>query len=273
MPVAVKYRKYSSFGLNKDFVVQSGGWRVFSVDASAVRCIAQPDEEFGNFATHEEFPNLIPKGEIWIGRKNLDKEGVFFLANILTRLRKQHHGISEDQAYTAGLNVERLLREKMTGLKFRNGKSHGRVPRELYIQQYITLPDPEFPIEVWLVDGNMVRCLYKTDYTEGGHGFVYRWVPKQQIWIEKDLDQWELPFIVSHEYLELRLMRDHGVEYDHAHEICSKVEFHLRKGKGIKPILGSGPRGLKKRDLVKLPKDEVLEHVVNKYLRRKAAPG
>src|SRR5438067_959895 len=85
-----------------------------------------------------------------------------------------------------------------------------------------------YSIDDWLVDGNMVRSLYKTDYTEGGHGYVYRWVPKQEIWVEKDLDRWELPFIVSHEYLELRLMRDLGIEYDKAHEICSKVEFDLR---------------------------------------------
>src|SRR6202011_3256568 len=130
-----------------------------------------------------------------------------------------------------GLGVERALREKLTGLKFRAGKPHKRVPRKLYVEGYITLADLKFPIQVWLVDGNMVRSLYKTDYTEGGHGYVYRWVPKREIWVEKDLDRWELPFILCHEYLELRLMRDKGLAYDKAHEICSKVEFNLRKGR------------------------------------------
>src|SRR5262249_6888306 len=205
--------------LHKQFVATHEGWDVYTIDASAVRNIAQPDEEFGNFATHDEFPDLIPKGEIWLGEKNLDKEGIFFIANALTRFKEKDKGSSDDKAYTAGLNVERSLRERLTGLKFLAGKPHKRVPAELYVETYLILPDGKFPIEVWLVDGNVVRSLYKTDYTEGGHGYVYRWVPKQQIWVEKDLDRWELPFIVSHEYLELRLMRDEGVEYDEAHNI------------------------------------------------------
>src|SRR5207249_5041677 len=139
--------------------------------------------------------------------------------------------------YRAGLNIERSLREKLTGWKFRAGRPHKRVPPQLYIEHYLTLSDQRFPIEAWLVDGNMVRSWYKTDYTEGGHGYVYRWVPKQEIWVEWAVDRRELPFIVAHEYLELRLMRDAGVEYDPAHEICSTVEFELRKNDRVKMFL------------------------------------
>ncbi len=114
----------------------------------------------------------------------------------------------------------------------------------------------------------MLRCYYKTDYTEGGHGYVYPWVPKQQIWLESGLDEWELPFIVSHEYLELRLMRDRGLEYDKAHEICSRVEFDLRKGRGAKTLLSPGRRELQKRDLPGLASDEVFEYVVQHYLKK-----
>jgi hypothetical protein len=116
------------------------------------------------------------------------------------------------------------------------------------------------------VDGNKVRSWYKTDYTEGGHGYVYRWIPKEQIWIEKDLDRWELPYIVSHEYIELRLMRDEGIDYDTAHSICSKFEFNLRKRRGAHPLLGSGRRRLTKRDLPKLTRNEVFEYVVKTYV-------
>jgi hypothetical protein len=117
------------------------------------------------------------------------------------------------------------------------------------------------------VDGSMVRSLYKTDYTEGGHGYVYQWVPKRQIWVEKDLDRWELPFIVSHEYLELRLMREKGIKYDKAHEICAKVEFNLRKGRGGKAILVPGRRMLMKRDLRNLTGDEIFQYVLKTYVK------
>lgn len=271
MTVAVHRKRKPSrsrLKLNKQFVATHEGWDVYSVDASTIRNIAQPDEEFGNFATCEEFPNLISEGQIWLGEKNLDKEGVFFIADALVRVRAKENGTPEERAYTAGLNVERELREKLTGLKFRAGRPHKRVPPPLYVEHYITLPDVKFPIEVWLVDGNMVRSLYKTDYTEGGHGYVYRWVPKGEIWVEKDLDRWELPFILSHEYLELRLMRDEGIEYDQAHEICAKVEFNLRKGRGGKPILAPGQRRLAKRDLPKLTRAEIFEYVLKTYSKK-----
>jgi hypothetical protein len=257
--------------LNKHFVVNHEGWDVYSVDASVVRNIALPDEEFSNFVTHLEFPGLIPKGEIWLGEKNLNKEGIFFIANALVHMKAKKEGIPDEKAYTAGLNVERSLREKLTGLKFRAGRPHKRVPRELYVDRYITLFDAKFAIAVWLVDGNMVRSLYKTDYTEGGHGYVYRWVPRQEIWIEKDLDRWELPYIVSHEYLELRLMRDEGIDYDTAHEICSKVEFNLRKGRGGKSILSPGRGRLSKHDLPKLTREEIFRYVVKNYVQAKRA--
>jgi hypothetical protein len=54
-------------------VCKQDGCGIYSVDSSTVRTIAQPDEEFGGFATHEEFPELIPKGEIWLEEKNLEK--------------------------------------------------------------------------------------------------------------------------------------------------------------------------------------------------------
>ncbi len=255
--------------LQKKFVTaHHNGWSIYSVDTAAVRCVAQPDEEFGNFASRDEFPNLIPRGEIWIGAKNLNKEGVFFIADALARFAAREKGVPDETAYTAGLNTERALRERVNGLKFRAGRPHKRVPPDLYVEHYITLADRKFPIEVWLIDGNMVRSLYKTDYTEGGHGYVYRWVPKREIWIEKDLDRWELPFIVCHEYLELRLMRDEGIDYDSAHAICSKVEFKLRKGQGGKKILAPSRSRLKKSDLVRLTQDEIFEYVRRTYVRR-----
>jgi hypothetical protein len=266
MAVVTVSKRRSRAKLRKRFVVACDGWDVYTVDASCVRNIAQPDEEFGNFATRDEFPGLIPKGEIWLAEQNLDKEGVFLIANALRRFKEQERGASQEAAYTAGLNVERDLREKLTGWKFRAGRPHRRIPRELYVYRYATLPDVQFPIEVWVVDGHIVRSWYKTDYVEGGHGYVYRWIPKQQIWIEKDLDRWELPYIVTHEYLELRLMRDRGIDYDTAHAICAKVEFDLRKRRGAHSLLVPGRRRLTKRDLPKLAREELFRYVVKMYV-------
>jgi hypothetical protein len=111
------------------------------------------------------------------------------------------------------------------------------------------------------VDGNLVRSYYKTDYTEGGHGVVYPWVPRKEIWVEDGVDHRELPFIVAHEYVERRLMRDEGLEYDSAHEACSRFEFELRERAGAPPLLVRGGRKFGKGDMPRLAEDAVFDYV------------
>src|SRR5438552_7941245 len=147
--------------LNKKRVLAHAEYTVYSVSAFAVRNVAQPDEEFGNFATCDEFPNLIPPREIWISEKLAPKEGIFFIANALTQMARQAAGAT-DKAEEDGLKVERLLREKINGIRYRNGKPLERVPEAIYLEPYITLPDPQGPLEVWVVDGNLVRSYYDT---------------------------------------------------------------------------------------------------------------
>src|SRR5262249_34519901 len=138
----------------------------------------------------------------------------------------------------------------------------------VYKEPYTTLADEKGAVEVHIVDGCVVRSFYKTDYTEGGHGYVYRWVPKSEIWIEAALDHSELPFIVAHEYTERRLMRDEGLDYDTAHEICSKMEFQLRKNEGARPLLHPATGKMTKVHLPGLTTPEFFAYVVKTYVRK-----
>jgi hypothetical protein len=255
--------------LRKRRVLTHADCTVYSVNGFAVRNAAQPDEEFGNFATRDEFPHLIPEKGIWISQKLAEREGVFFIAHALTRQARQAAGLSPEKAEEEALEVERLLREKLNGVEFRDGKPHRQPPEEIYLEEYASLPDVKSEVRVWLVDGNLVRSYYKTDNTEGGHGYVYPWVPKKEIWVEDGVDHRELPCIVCHEYIERRLMRDEGMEYGPAHEVCSKVEFELRKREGATPLLARGRRKLSKGDLPGLAGEEVFEYVLKKHVRKR----
>jgi len=255
----------SSSRLNKKRIATQQGYTLCTVNAFGVRELAEHDEEFTNFAIHGDFPGLIAEREIWVDERLFEPEGLFYLANALTRLKERADGKSEEHAYQAGLDVERSLRERLVGVKYRAGRPHRRIPERLYVDRYATLPDRRAPVEVWFIEGNLVRSLYKTDYTEGGHGYVYPWVPKDQIWIEKDLDRAEIPYIVSHEYLELRLMRDKGLEYDRAHVVSAKVEFALREGKPILSLLAPEGRRLTKAALAGLTSDEFFADVLRHH--------
>ncbi len=251
--------------LNKKRLFVHADYTAFTVNGFAVRNASQPDEEFGSFATHDEFSDVIEKHAVWISEKLAPKEGLFFLANALTYLARQAAGAT-DKAYDDAIAVERTLRERINGIEYRNGQPHKQIPDSIYLDEYLTLPDPKGPVTVRLVDGNLVRSYYKTDYTQGGHNFVYPWVPKSQIWVEDGVDHREIHFIVCHEYLERRLMRDKDLGYDYAHDIASQLEFDLRKGQGLTPLMTSGQRKINKGDLPKLTTDEVFAFVLKTYL-------
>lgn len=258
--------------LHKRRLFAHNSYTIYAVDPLAVRDISLSDEEFGNFAVHDEFPRLIPEDEIWITDRVVPEEGIIFAANAVAQLRAREQGESEDRAYAAGENVERFLRRRLRGAEFRAGRPHKRVPTRIYVEEYTTLPDPTRPgeqVTVWLVDGAVVRDLYKTDYTEGGHGYVYPWVPKPEVWLESTLDRAELPYILAHEFLERRLMHDAGRDYDTAHEISSKVEYNLRRGKAPVELLTSGGK-LTKTDLPRLADEAFYRYVVGRHLRKSA---
>jgi hypothetical protein len=153
-------------------------------------------------------------------------------------------------------------------VKYRDGRAHRRVPEAVHAGRYATIPDPLGPVDVRLVDGILVRSLYKTDYTEGGHHYVYRWVPKPEIWVERDIDPAELPFVVAHEYTERRLMRDEGLDYDKAHANCSKVEFALREGDSLRDLVAPRGRPFTRSDLPRLASDDYYRSVLRRYRRR-----
>lgn len=253
--------------LQKKFLACVEGYAVYSIDPFAIRNAAEADEEFGNFAISEDFPDLIPKDQIWVGSTTPRKERPFFIADAVARLKAMKNGASEASAHTIGLNAERKLRLAGTGVEYRNGRKHKRIPSALYHERYTVLPDPKQPTEVWRIDGTLARSYYKTDYTEGGHGYVYRWVPRGEIWIEKVLERDEIPYIVAHEYIESRLMRDKDIVYDRAHSICARMEFDLRKRQSRKKFPGLTGRRLTRADLPTLAREDFFEYVLGHYER------
>ena len=252
--------------LRKRHQVRLCDYRVVTVDAYALRESQPEAEEFTLFGTRAEFPGVVPGGDIWISRRHFPREGVFLLSHALARLGATGRGLSEEEADQAGLDAERHVREDLTGEEYRDGKPHRVVPEKIYDRLFATIPDPERPIKAWVIDGYFARCWYKTDYAEGGHYEVYPWVPAGEIWLEKDTDPREMVFILAHEYLELRMMRDSGLSYDHAHEIASKIEFEFRRGESGFPIATG--RRLRKSDIPSLADPKVYDYLREHYLSR-----
>ena len=68
----------------------------------------------------------------------------------------------------------------------------------------------ESGLSVWIINGRLVRSGFDDDFTEGGHDYVYEFVPRDEIWIDNDLEEVERPYVLLHELHERNLMAKDG---------------------------------------------------------------
>lgn len=110
------------------------------------------------------------------------------------------------------------------GATFR--RSISKMLRGLHIRRLLKLNN----VTCWLVDGERVR-LIDDDFTMGGHGARYLYIPLDEIWIDRACRNWRPLFV--HEYAEYRLMLHEGMNYGDAHDVASKIEITIRQGIGF----------------------------------------
>jgi hypothetical protein len=82
-------------------------------------------------------------------------------------------------------------------------------------------------LNIALVNGTHVRNAYDSDFSQGGNGYAYDFVPKDEIWIDEAIDPIEWPFIAFHECEEAELMKK-GLSYDDAHDRAKHTEDLFR---------------------------------------------
>jgi hypothetical protein len=116
-------------------------------------------------------------------------------------------------------------------------------------------------LKVYLVDGKHVRDLYDSDFCQGGNGFAYPFIPKDEIWIDAAITEDEWHLIEFHECWEAEYMRG-GMSYDAAHNKIKELEDQIRRsGRRKTPDVAPLDRqeALKMASLLK-PAAEYLHH-------------
>lgn len=83
-------------------------------------------------------------------------------------------------------------------------------------------------LHIVLVDGTHVRNKYDSDFSQGGNGFAYDFVPEDEIWIDAAIPEVEWPLIGFHECRESELMR-RGLSYSMAHDQAKLREDKIRR--------------------------------------------
>lgn len=198
-----------------------GPIQVWTVDGAKVRAI---DNEFTNFGTHYGF-EIIPENEFWLDAESDENEREFFIEHMLIEWKLCKHGKDYITATTKGSSKEKAERKKCGDLSKvfdKKGSPHyDKIHKKL-------LGETDQKLKVWRIDGRLVRSAFYIDFTEGGHDFVYDYVPHNEVWLDDDLVAEELPFVAIHEIHERNLMK-RGWKYDDAHGSASTLEWTLRQ--------------------------------------------
>jgi hypothetical protein len=199
-----------------------GDLQVWIVDGSYIR--TRIDEEFTNFGQHYSF-SYIPKNELWIDQEAENDEMRFFIDHLLLEHRLMEKGMPYDKALAEADKVERRERSRAgdvrrlthDGKELPDGKEvHERLWKKL-----------ENGISVWIVNGRLVRSVFDIDFTEGGHDYVYEFVPGNEVWIDNDIEEKERGYVLLHELHERNRMAG-GWPYNKAHAESSRLEYRCR---------------------------------------------
>ncbi len=211
-------------GIQKCKISEYGPYVVYLVSGPQVRKSSLSAEEFTNFAIHDDFPSLIPKNEIWVSNEVTGEERYFAIHNALYQLKCIQQGMSKSKAYERALLDEKSMRQSKLLSQHSPELTNRPAPESVYVEQCCRLGD----ISAWIVDGSKVRDIFKTDFVDGGHGYVYPWIPNNEVWIESGLDDQEIKYTLYHEISERNLMKNKHIKYDQAHSKASKLEFQCR---------------------------------------------
>ena len=203
-------------------VDRRGEIHIFIVDGEYVR--GHIDEEFSNFGQHYRF-KFIPENEIWIDREADQNERAFFIDHAILEQRLMAGGMSYPRALEKADRLERAERRRAGDL--RKARPKGRKTADPAAMHKHLWRKLKGGLHVWIVKGRLVRSDFFTDFTAGGHEYVYEFVPAGEVWIDDDIEANERRFIVLHELHERKLMA-RGMSYDKAHALSSRMELRCR---------------------------------------------
>jgi hypothetical protein len=201
---------------------ERGNLTVWIVDGSYIR--GHIDEEFTNFGQHYRYP-YIPINELWLDHEAKQNERQFFIDHLLVEYHLMAKGMSYDDALVKGDAVERRERRLAGDIK-RMTNNGQNLPDAKSVHDHLW-KKLENGVSVWIVKGRLVRSVYNIDFTEGGHDHVYEFVPKNEVWIDDDIEEPERGYVLLHELHERNRMA-HGWAYLKAHAESSRLEYRCR---------------------------------------------
>ena len=213
--------------IKKPYIKKFGdvsSFRIWIVDGKYIR--DRIEKEFTNFGQHYRF-KFIPEDELWVDRESKPGEEQIYIDSMIALVSWLKKGATYSEATKHADKIEKRERSKSEIIKKIKEKIKHKEEALKLIHLKLLKSYSRENIKVWIVDGRLVRDLFFIDFTEGGHGIVYPFIPKNEVWIDDDLNARERRFVLLHELYEKNLMLQ-GMNYENAHKKASEIESPCR---------------------------------------------
>jgi hypothetical protein len=153
----------------------------------------------------------IPKGELWFDGRFV-KEKKFLLA--------------VESAPTPKIRIKHRFVDQARHSANKRFIQKGTPP------PFTMKTKKQWGVALRYVNGSVVRQYLDPEFVFGGHGYVYSYIPKNEVWLDALMDPCDLSHVLCHERVERDLMKRQKKSYTIAHEYATVAEKEGRRKRG-----------------------------------------
>ena len=214
---------------------------IWIVDGNQVRLKIFSSFLYGG--NEQRYP-FNPKGEIWIDNAISCEEYYLTLAHELNeRHLMAKFGWKYITAHDSSLSLEQTIRrtneelcqaheaslKKVSATDYGNIKEIRGIPDSIQIQNIYRVPmGKREGIDIWIVDGYMVRKNIYPDFGFSGNDLSCHFIPPKEIWIDGQVSCDETEYSIATELKERKLI-EAGKSYDDAYSDAIDITLKLRE--------------------------------------------
>lgn len=232
-------------GVYRYFCGITDNYKVWIVDGNTVRQKIYKEFLYGG---NEQRYVYNPKGEIWIDNAISCEE---FDLTVAHELNERHlmakFGWTYDVAHDSSLMLEQVIRhrnqevcaaheaslKKVSVFDSYNVKEIRNLPDSIKLQNVYRIPEgTRDGIEIWVVDGYMIRKNFYPDFGFSGNDLAYHFIPPKEIWIDGQVSCEETEYSIALEMKERQLMSE-GKSYSDAYEDAVQMVQKQRQSMAI----------------------------------------
>jgi hypothetical protein len=234
-------KRKSVDGVYRYYMGKVDRYSIWIVDGNQVRLNIFSSFLYGG--NEQRYP-FNPKGEIWIDNAISCEEYYLTLAHELNeRHLMAKFGWKYITAHDSSLSLEQTIRhsnekicleheaslKKVSPTDFSNIKEIRGIPDSIQIQNIYRLPmGTREGIDIWIVDGYMVRKNIYPDFGFSGNDKSYHFIPPKEIWIDGQVSCDETEYSIATELKERKLM-EAGKSYDDAYSDAIDITLKNRE--------------------------------------------